>query len=64
MAKYKAEAYIRLSYAGDRTIESDSVGNQRRLIESFIAKTPEIELVAEKIDGGYSGILFCWGEIT
>ena len=58
MAKYKATAYIRLSYAGDRTSESDSVGNQRRLIESFIAKTPEIELVAEKIDDGYSGILF------
>ena len=58
MAKYKAEAYIRLSYAGDRTIESDSVGNQRRLIESFISRMPEIELVAEKIDDGYSGILF------
>lgn len=58
MAKFKAEAYIRLSYAGDRTNESDSVGNQRRLIESFIAKNPEIELVAEKIDDGYSGILF------
>lgn len=57
MAKYRA-AYIRLSYAGDRTSESNSVGNQRRLIESFIARTPEIELVAEKIDDGYSGILF------
>ena len=58
MAKYKAEAYIRLSYAGDRTSESDSVANQRRLIESFISKTPGIELVSEKIDDGYSGILF------
>ncbi len=58
MAKYRAEAYIRISYTGDRTSESDSVANQRRLIESFISKTPEIELVSEKIDDGYSGILF------
>ena len=37
---------------------SDSVANQRRLIDDYIARHPEIEVVAEKIDDGYSGVLF------
>lgn len=55
---YKAIKYIRLSYTDDKTIESDSVANQRRLIDDFIEKHPEIEVVDEKIDDGYSGVLF------
>ncbi len=55
---YRAVKYIRLSYTDDRTVESDSVGNQRRMIDDFIAKHPEIEAVAEKVDDGYSGVLF------
>lgn len=58
MSKYQAAAYIRLSYTDDRLSESDSVGNQRRLIENFISHNPDIELVSEKIDDGYSGIIF------
>ncbi|MDD3393911.1 MAG: recombinase family protein [Anaerotignum sp.] len=58
MPKYKAAEYIRLSYTDDKSNESDSVGNQRRLIENFIAHNPDIEVVCEKIDDGYSGILF------
>lgn len=58
MPKYKAAAYIRLSYTDDRMSESDSVGNQRRLIEDFVSRNPDIELIAEKIDDGYSGIIF------
>lgn len=58
MAKYQATAYIRLSYTDDHTVESDSVANQRRLIQNFVEKNPEIEIVSEKIDDGYSGILF------
>ena len=58
MPKYKAAAYIRLSYTDDRSSESDSVGNQRKLIENFTANHPDIELVTEKIDDGYSGNLF------
>ena len=58
MEIYKAIKYIRLSYTEDKTVESDSVGNQRRMIDDFIAKHPEIEAVAEKIDDGYSGVLF------
>ena len=53
MQVYKAIKYIRLSYTDDKTVESDSVANQRRLIDDYIARHPEIEVVAEKIDDGY-----------
>ena len=58
MELYKAIKYIRLSYTDDKTVESDSVANQRRMIDDFVEKHPEIEVVAEKIDDGYSGVLF------
>lgn len=58
MQVYKAIKYIRLSYTDDKAVESDSVANQRRLIDDYIARHPEIEVVAEKIDDGYSGVLF------
>ena len=58
MPKYKATAYIRLSYTDDRSSESDSVANQRKLIETFVERNPDIEVVSEKIDDGYSGIIF------
>ena len=58
MPKYKAAAYIRLSYTDDHSSESDSVSNQRKLIENFVESNPDIEVVSEKIDDGYSGIIF------
>lgn len=58
MPKYKATKYIRLSYTDDRSAESDSVGNQRKLIDDFIARNPDIEVVSERIDDGYSGTIF------
>lgn len=58
MPKYKATAYIRLSYTDDHSSESDSVSNQRKLIENFVEHNPDIEVVSEKIDDGYSGIIF------
>ena len=65
MPKYQATAYIRLSYTDDRSSESDSVTNQRKLIENFIERNPDIQIVSEKIDDGYSGIIFdrpdCFG---
>ena len=45
-------------YTDDRSNESDSVGNQRKLIENFVSRNPDIEISMEKIDDGYSGILF------
>lgn len=58
MQVYKTIKYICLSYTNDKSVESDSVANQRRLIDDYISRHPEIEVVAEKIDDGYSGVLF------
>ncbi|MBO7404963.1 MAG: recombinase family protein, partial [Clostridia bacterium] len=58
MPQYKAAAYIRLSYTNDRSTESDSVGNQRRIIEDFVTRNPDIALIEEKVDDGYTGLLF------
>lgn len=58
MQKYKAIKYIRLSYTDDKNVESNSVSNQRKLIDDFLSKHPEIEGVTEKVDDGYSGVLF------
>lgn len=48
MPKYKATAYIRLSYTDDHSSESDSVSNQRKLIENFVERNPDIEVVSER----------------
>ena len=58
MPKYKGNAYLRLSYSADRSVESDSIANQKKLIEDFVAAHPDIELVSERVDDGYSGVLF------
>ncbi len=58
MQKFKAIKYIRLSYTDDKSVESNSVSNQRKLIDDFIVQHPEIEVAAEKVDDGYSGVLF------
>ena len=65
--KYRAVKYIRLSDADSKKdkngnklekIESDSVANQRKLIDEWLKNHPEIEVVAEKIDDGVSGLIF------
>ena len=56
--KYKAMKYIRLSDADGNDAESNSVGNQRKLIDEFLKSHPEIEVIGEKIDDGFTGILF------
>ena len=38
MQVYKAAKYIRLSYTDDKSNESNSVGNQRKLIEGSPCK--------------------------
>ena len=58
MPKYKGDAYLRLSYTADRSVESDSIANQKKLIEDFVTAHPDIELVSERVDDGYSGVLF------
>jgi len=55
---YKAAKYIRLSYTDDKSSESDSVVNQRKLLDSFIESQSDIEAVCEYVDDGISGIIF------
>ena len=49
---------MRLSYTDDKSSESDSIQNQKRLIADWLTGHPDIELVSTRIDDGYSGILF------
>ena len=56
--KYRADGYLRLSYTADGSTESDSIANQRKLIQDFVSGQPDIELVSERVDDGYSGVLF------
>lgn len=58
MPKFQATAYLRLSYTESHENESDSIANQKKLIEDYLKGHPDIELVSEKVDDGYSGILF------
>ena len=58
MSKFMAAAYLRLSYTNDKAVESDSIQNQKKLIEDYIDAQPDIELVSECVDDGYSGVLF------
>lgn len=51
---YDAIAYYRLSkYA--KSNDSESIANQRKLIREYIAHHPEITLIDEKEDDGYTG---------
>lgn len=49
---YNATKYLRLSYT------SDSIANQRKYIDEFVKRNPDIKIVNEQVDDGYSGIVF------
>ena len=55
---YQAALYIRLSRDDGDKPESDSVVNQKRILENYIASRPDIELVDTYIDDGFSGATF------
>ncbi len=60
---YHAGAYERLSKEdGDIALsgkaESNSISNQRSLIENFISENDDIVLTREYVDDGYSGANF------
>ena len=49
----RAAAYLRLSIEDGDKAESNSIGNQRELIQNFVAERPELHLVGEYADDGY-----------
>ena len=55
---YKACIYTRLSKDDGDKPESDSIGNQKALIRDFVKNHPDIQVVSEKADDGYSGVNF------
>ena len=56
--KYKACIYTRLSKDDGDKPESDSIANQKALIRDYLKGHPEIEIVSEKADDGFSGVNF------
>ena len=52
---YRSMAYYRLSKNDYSTHESDSISNQRKLIQNYAATHADIELVGEAYDDGYTG---------
>lgn len=55
---YRAALYIRLSREDGDKVESDSVVNQKRILENFVASQPDIELSDTYVDDGFSGANF------
>lgn len=56
--RYRTALYLRLSREdGDKT-ESDSIANQRTLLEAYVSDHPELCIVDEFVDDGYSGSNF------
>ena len=53
-----AADFLRLSREDGDKLESDSIRNQRSLINDFVKQHKEIQLVEEYIDDGYSGTNF------
>lgn len=56
--KYKAAIYLRISRDDGDKVESDSISNQREMIQYFVSRQDDIEIVAEMVDDGYSGCNF------
>ncbi len=55
---YKTAMYLRLSRDDGDKNESDSITNQRKLIQDYIEDKSEYHLVDEYVDDGYSGSNF------
>lgn len=58
MQRFKVAGYIRLSKEDKIKDESNSVTNQKAIINSYIKKNEDLELVDFYIDDGYSGTTF------
>ena len=61
--KYKTAAYLRLSKGdgdsdGTSKGESNSISNQRLIIERFLQDNEDFELVETYVDDGYTGTNF------
>ena len=55
---WKVGVYCRLSSEDGDNAESDSIGNQKEIIEYFLKKEEDIEIIDYYADDGYSGTTF------
>ena len=53
--RYRTVKYLRLSEQDGDERESESIENQRDLIESYIGKHEDLEDIGEYIDDGFTG---------
>ena len=58
ISKWNVAAYLRLSKEDNENMESNSIVNQRELIEQYISGKNDLKLVDYYIDDGYSGTNF------
>ena len=56
--KYQVGVYIRLSREDGDDRESESVENQRDIINKFIEEREELEFIDEYVDDGFTGTNF------
>ena len=56
--EYKVGVYIRLSREDGDDRESESVENQRDIINKFIEEQKDLEFIDEYVDDGYTGTNF------
>ena len=57
ISNWKVAAYLRLSKEDNDKMESNSIVNQRELIEQYINGKEDLELIEYYIDDGYSGTI-------
>ena len=56
--KYNCATYLRLSRSDGEQQESNSIKNQRALLNDYMGKHPELHKFDEYVDDGYSGTNF------
>ena len=56
--------YLRLSREDGDKLESDSIANQRKIIDRYLEKYPELEVYDTYIDDGYTGTNFNRPDMT
>lgn len=56
--QYRCAVYLRLSRSDGDQQESNSIKNQRALLNDYMGKHPELHKVDEYVDDGYSGTNF------
>ena len=58
ISNWNVAGYLRLSKEDNENMESNSIVNQRELIEQYISNKSDLQLVDYYIDDGYSGTNF------